>query len=686
MGYEPMIRYDESGSFDTTTCQTDYGDICLRFEWELEYQNASGSIGSGISWSVKGDGGRYGNLFVAKYLKVVINGKTVYDRHGTIGFTDGEVLASGNIDILHNSDGTKNFSASVEATLTDNEQDSSGSNSWNLPTIPVYARLTQFRFVGAAETMAKFSWETDATCDLVEYTLDQTNYYVASGYPEFTIAGLQPNTTYAIGIRVRHATSQLYTYSHIVPFSTYDYPYCTSANDFVLGDKTTLTFYNPLSRPFTFYIIATDGNDEMEIPIALSCSGTTYEGLDDENLVDALYSFIPTHLAGFYKVKVVYDVSTKLYWNNSQYSIKESECIPDFSDFIFKNENDVFLNLIENDQILVKGQTGAWVYVPAESQMVTKRHATPNRYVITIDDTVDNVPGDTLVNTGAEISAITTAGLRVLTVRAYDSRGLSKAMGKPVEVLDYEKPLVSVEAKRRNGFESETTLAISGEYSMLATDGRIRNTVKKVECRYREIDGEWSNVDTIGYVIDNSKFSCYNTALILDHNKNFELEISVYDKVTVTTVNVIVESGQAMFFMCSNKKAFFVDGKPALVGADETDTAPVSDYPIESGVDGIWIWEKRKSGVVIMYGMVTVPYATTNVLEAAGITFPFELIENGIGFVSINEWESGSDNTPKIPRILCKTNRCSVQVLNHLGTYTTDSTVDVAIKVIGKWK
>lgn len=116
----------------------------------------------------------------------------------------------------------------------------------------------------------------------------------------------------------------------------------------------------------------------------------------------------------------------------------------------------------------------------------------------------------------------------------------------------------------------------------------------------------------------------------------------------------------------------------------------IKDYFVECGSatvgDVTWDYEKKESGTVKMSCNLIVPCATAYILERQGIYFPFELVEDAIGFVSINEWGDESEIAPKNPRILCRNNRCTVQVINHLGGFTADSTANVAVCVLGKWK
>ena len=114
------------------------------------------------------------------------------------------------------------------------------------------------------------------------------------------------------------------------------------------------------------------------------------------------------------------------------------------------------------------------------------------------------------------------------------------------------------------------------------------------------------------------------------------------------------------------------------------------DYILERGtkeVDGVtWTYEKWNSGTFKMWGTVTATYVDPSLLIKQSINFPVELVENAIGFATVNEFLPSSRNSTKTPTILCKTNRCTVQVHDHFGTFTQDTTLNVAVQVIGKWR
>lgn len=128
-----------SGSFNTSS----YSGRYLTFNWSIASQDI-GNNRTVINWSVVGAGGSTTSWYKAGNFKVVINGSTVYEtgQNDRISLYNGTTVASGQATIWHNSDGTKSFSASVEAGIYTYARNVSGSGSWALTNIPRQANLT----------------------------------------------------------------------------------------------------------------------------------------------------------------------------------------------------------------------------------------------------------------------------------------------------------------------------------------------------------------------------------------------------------------------------------------------------------------------------------------------------------------------------------------------------------------
>ena len=151
-----------SGSFNTSG----YDGRYLTFSWSLSSQSVE-TNSSVIAWSLKGAGSAGSSWYNAGNFKVVINGSTVYSSSTRIKLYNGTLVASGNITINHNNDGTKTFSASAQAGIYYVAVNCTGSGSWSLPQISRYATiLSATNFTDVQNPSIEFSNPTNAKLQL----------------------------------------------------------------------------------------------------------------------------------------------------------------------------------------------------------------------------------------------------------------------------------------------------------------------------------------------------------------------------------------------------------------------------------------------------------------------------------------------------------------------------------------
>jgi len=119
-----------SGTFKTS----EYEGACLQFDWTLKKQSTANNQ-SVISWTLKGAGIKSGYWYMAGPFKCVINGTTVYQSSTRIKLYTGTVVASGELAIGHDTNGSKSFSAYAECAIYTSAVNCKGSDSWSLPDI-----------------------------------------------------------------------------------------------------------------------------------------------------------------------------------------------------------------------------------------------------------------------------------------------------------------------------------------------------------------------------------------------------------------------------------------------------------------------------------------------------------------------------------------------------------------------
>ena len=126
-----------SGSFNTSGYTTSAGTpYYFRFSWSTKSQSIDNNT-STITWNVTAQGGQTSGRWNTSYGGTVkVNGKSYSIKTGTI--YNGTVVASGELTISHNADGSKSFSASIDANIysSGSSGDTKGSGTFTLNTIP----------------------------------------------------------------------------------------------------------------------------------------------------------------------------------------------------------------------------------------------------------------------------------------------------------------------------------------------------------------------------------------------------------------------------------------------------------------------------------------------------------------------------------------------------------------------
>ena len=468
----------------------------------------------------------------------------------------GWVFAQGeSFTVTHESNGTKSINVSSSLSTTDFTPNSaSASGKMDLTTIPRYAEFTTHKINSCTETTVKVDWGCNSACDVCEYSINDGAWKSASGYPTYTVSGLSANTKYNIRTRVRRTDSQLYTTSGKLEFTTYNYPYCTEAPNFTIGNKVTVKFYNPLNRSIQIQMWSHRGS--QFVSDLITTSGTSYAGFN--NVTDRLYASIPNNTDSRYNIDVHYS-GNKAVKEGGTYSIKGTET-PTFTNFTYKDNNTDTVNITGNDQVLVKGFSNLGLTISSGNKMTARNSATPKNYVASIDNLSKTIPysNDDITS---DIGVVKSSGNIRLNVRAYDSRNLSTIAYKDITVYDYEKPVINIDVSRLNNFEDETTLKVSGTYTRLTIGGNDKNTLTDLEYRYKEVGGDWTGWTKLNTTISGGKFTCSDVILSLDNTKAFEFQVQATDKLSNNSLTVPLDVGEAIFFISSNKKQCYINGE-----------------------------------------------------------------------------------------------------------------------------
>lgn len=520
---------------------------------------------STVKWTLSAVGGNE-NYYSTGPTKVIINGTTVYSKSRVAWddktFPAAKGSTSGTLTITHTSDGSKSISVSLSTaiyTSTTNEH----KETWTLDNIARYGTSTQ-SLSSKTETSITMKWSSDSTVDYIWYSKDNGSTWTGIYQGEkksgtYTITGLTANTEYKIKTRIRRNDSQLTTDSTALSVTTYDYPHCTESPNFVLGEAVTLKFYNPLKRTFKFYII---GNG-IEINEDYDCSSDTYTGVTSTTTsVPYLYATIPNAKSGKYKVKVVYGSSTKTRDNGNTYTIKESECYPTFTTGYTLKDTGSKTASVTNGEFLIKGYSSLSVEIPVSAQMKAKNGANAKNYTASFNGINETIAYSSTTATNCSFGVVNTTGEKEINVRAYDTRGLSTLAKKSITVYDYYEPKIYIDIKRENNYGEKATLKVSGQYNTLTVNNVAKNTITKCEYRYKEKGSDtWGDWVTLTTTLNNGKFTCNDVTFTrLNNNLSFEFEARVTDKLNTIATSDVLNAGQGVFFISSNKKNCFING------------------------------------------------------------------------------------------------------------------------------
>jgi hypothetical protein len=531
-------------------------------------QTSNGSIknSSTISWTLEVLGGN--SLYYSTGpTKVVINGTTVYSKART-GFSS-EVFpvkkgsVTGTIEVPHNEDGTKSIKVSLSTAIYDSTT-RSDSDTWELDAIPRGAVITQ-SYSDLTETSVKINWSTDSTIDELWYSHNDGFTWTKVDVEEsrsgsFTINELSSNKLHYIRTKVKRKSTQVETISDRLAVTTYDYPHVTrKIMDFRIGDSLSIDIYNPLSRTVTVKFLDGNGNSLSTDEI----SGTNISGFDSDTFVDKLYNSIPDTSSGTYSISVTYNNITRTS-DTGNYTVNGAVSKPIFKNFEYRDSNTVVNGILGTNQVLVKGVSTLEVIISPENKALINAGSMPKSYSArcdTLGATANYSESEVVIPLGT----IANSGSRRITVDAYNTRNNFTSVYKDINILDYTKPTVNVTAERLNNFEAQTTIKISGTYNKLLVDGVAKNSITKVEYRYKEKDGDWSGWSTANATVSNGSYTCNDVIVALDNTKAFDIEVRTTDKLDSNTATGSVDEGESIFFISSNLKACFINGQKIIM-------------------------------------------------------------------------------------------------------------------------
>lgn len=484
-------------------------------------------------------------------FRLTINGSTYGTTlwYGSVGQSYVNIASYTLNNVAHNADGSKSITISGSCTgpsgTTMSGYTASGSGTAVLDKIPRYATVTQSN-TEKTETTIAIKWTSDSTIDYVWYKIGSGSWTAVgstnASSGTYTISGRAANTAYTIYTRVRRKDSQLTTDSSGLSVTTYAYPYCTTAPNFVIGNSLTLSFYNPLKRLITVNIIGADGSQCSND----TTTGTSIAGYNGTGVINALYATIPNAKSATYNVKVTYGsvVSTE---TGGTYSVNTTTNAPSVTGLTYADTNATTTAITGNDQLIIRNKSKVRYTVTGaaakNSATVSSVKVTVNGLTYMLSKSGENwTGGNAVINSAYDVTA---------TATVTDSRGLTATTTVTVQMLDWMKPTAIINMQRLNNFYSTTNITVDADYSSL--DGK--NTIA---ITYRAgIQGSGAYTVT-GTLQDNVQGS-----FEADNKQNWSVQVTVQDLFDSTTYTLSLGRGTPIVFYDVDKSSVGINTFPS---------------------------------------------------------------------------------------------------------------------------
>jgi hypothetical protein len=454
----------------------------------------------------------------------------------------------------HNDDGSKTIyiSGSIKGASGTSlaNATSSGGENFTLDTIPRYANIISFSASAIDETSVRVSWNADASCDTVQYSLDNGAWTAPTGstYPTFTISNLAAGSNHYLKIRVKRTDSQLWTESWQISVSTYPYPTVYGLPKFTIGEPVTLSVNNPLHRQFKIYFYFNE-NQYLERTITDS-----FSGWNESETIDILYNLLPNAQSGFYTIKTYYNGIYDFAGEQNTFSINVENSKPIFNNFEFEDVNATTLALTNDSSKIVDGYSTVQVTINGSNKATGYKGAAISKY---------NINGTNYDYNDNFTQTIENYTLGYINVSAIDSRSNEKIVQKSTTLLGYFKPTKNTFSYERSnqGVGSQVTFKFSGTF-WNKNFGQVANSIKKATYKYKKTNAsDYSsdidiNTDLIN--INDNNYS-FNHTLNGDSEDNgfdigssYNVVVTIYDELGSVDFNYVVIEGSPAIDLFGN--------------------------------------------------------------------------------------------------------------------------------------
>lgn len=298
-----------------------------------------------------------------------------------------------------------------------------------------------------------------------------------------------------------------------------------SCNSFNIGDATTIVI-SRASDSFSHTLTWAFGDETGTIATKTSATtvGVTIPA-------SSLYAQIPNSKSGVGTIYChTYSGDTLIGSSSCDFTAyaKEGECLPDLSASII-DTNDSTVALTGSDTKFIKGFSNTKVTISATA----KNSASISSYYTNTGD------GRTSSKAVTQFNNINS---KYISVKATDSRGYAKSVGYVLDWIEYIRlAFTSIIVKRPESTVDKATISISGNF-FNNTFGSVSNYLT-LQYRYKEKDGTFSNWEEVTTTNVNNTFTYISEMNNLDHQKEYDFEFKINDRLMEVIQSVILTKG-----------------------------------------------------------------------------------------------------------------------------------------------
>lgn len=529
---------------------------------------------STINWTLESIGGAVDYYTIYNY-GVWIDGaqrydgtdgvKTSYWNGGNFPAKKGSV--SDSFIKYHNNDGSVgNISFTLKGCVFNNRTESFNGTLSMESIARYFSSKPTISVVSRNETQATIKWTTPETCSTVQYKLDDGSWVdvvndanATSG--QYTIDNLTPGKTYTIYGDYKRRDSGLWAQDKpYTSLSMHDYPKPTSMNNFTIGNGASVNLYNPLSRNVTLQILQESTN------AVLGTYSGTYNGLvnGEFNTSDAIakqYASIPNSKSGTYYCKVTYGSITRTLndVNNHTYKIAQSDAEKPLFDnsYIIDVSNSAHTDISGTDNFI----SGHNILSGTIKPMVPQKSANADYYSISASGLATVTKIYSAANQSFTLGNMTS---NMFNTTAIDKRGMSRTVTTNINLVDYNKPGVTIaKITRQEGIGKKAVIDFTGVYTNWA--GLLKsNTIKSIKYKIGS-DGTWKSLPSSATIVSSGGVWTLNATLddTFETTSQYDLYLQVTDLLeTIELGGYTISTADAFIWKDLANKRVGINKKP----------------------------------------------------------------------------------------------------------------------------